>query len=100
MTDVLDGCVRLANVGLHHRALDLDISSSQMVLGNRKDFDSVPCFAQGILLSPKSRVGALTSCAEGPDFWRSSRLPPRAREARFHTLFVPGRRRPAPRGQR
>src|SRR5262249_14840966 len=46
------------------------------------------------------RRRALTRYAEGPDFWRSSRLPPRARGARFHTLFVPGRRRPAPRAQR
>jgi len=56
VTDVLDGCVRLANASLHRRAFDLDISSSLMVFGNRKDFDAVPRFTQGILFSTKSRV--------------------------------------------
>jgi len=38
---VLDSGVRLTNAGLHRRALDLDISSSQLVLGNRKDFEEL-----------------------------------------------------------
>ena len=69
MADVLDGCVRLANVGLHRRALDLDISSSQMVLGNRKDFEelgsaALPLELPSLFSGPSVLAGsAFTICS-------------------------------------
>ena len=57
MTDVLDGCIRLADASLDRSPVDLDVWSIKCVFGDREEPHRASGFAQCILLPSKPRVG-------------------------------------------
>src|SRR5712692_2081577 len=58
MTDVLDGCIRLADASLDRSPVELDVRSVPGVFGDWEEPHRASSFAQRILLPSKPRVGA------------------------------------------